>query len=70
MDMKVTLQIDGEKRTFSNVENISIEEEDVKSSKKDKIFEVAQKPTEGKWFEAKPLAIDQTLFKEKREDES
>ena len=65
--MKETLQIDGKKRTFSNVENISIEE-NVKSSKEDKIYEVAQKPTEGKWFKVKPLAIDQTLFKEKRED--
>ncbi len=39
--MKVTLQIDGKKRTFSNVENISIEEENVKASKEDKNFEVA-----------------------------
>ena len=32
--MKVTLQIDGKKRTFSNVENISIEKENAKIGKK------------------------------------
>lgn len=67
--MKVTLQIDGDKRTFSNVENISIEEENVKASTEDKIYEVAEKPTEGKWFKVKPLAIDQTLFQNKRKNE-
>lgn len=66
--MKVTLQIDGKKRTFSNVENISIEEENVKSSAEDKTYKVSQKPTEGQWFEVKPLAIDQTLFQKKRKD--
>ena len=30
--------------------------------------EVAQKPTEGKLFEVKPLAIDQILFKKERKD--
>lgn len=69
--MKVTLLIDGEKRTFSNVENISIEEENAKPSTEDKNYKVAQKPTEGKWFEVKPQAIDRMLFVEKgREDES
>ncbi len=67
--MKVTLQIDGEKRTFSNVKDISIEEENVKSSIEDKNFEVAEKPTEEKWFKVKPQSIDQELFKKKREDE-
>lgn len=66
--MKVTLQIDGKKRTFSNVENISIEEEKVKSSTEDKNYEVAQKPTEDEWFEVKPQAINQKLFEKKRKD--
>ena len=30
--------------------------------------EYASVPTEGKWFRVNPLAIDQNLFKEKRED--
>ena len=29
-------------------------------------IEVAEKPTEGKWFDVNPLAIDQKLFKKKR----
>ena len=30
--------------------------------------EVTEKPAEGKWFEVNPLAINQQLFKKKRED--
>lgn len=66
--MKVTLLIDGEKRTFSNVEDISIEEENAKASTEDKNYEVAQKPTEGQWFEVKPQDINQKLFEKKRKD--
>ena len=60
MNMKTTLQTDDKKRTFSNAENISIEE--------DKSFAVAQRTAEENWLEVNPLAIDQTLFKEKRKD--
>ena len=70
--MKVTLQLnDGREITFEEVKNISILEEHFKSKKfevKSNATEVAQVPTEGKWFRVDPLAIDQNLFKEKRED--
>ena len=62
--MKVTLQVNGRKMTFSEVESISILEDDFES----KTLEVAQKPTEGKWFKVNPLAIDENLFKKKRSD--
>lgn len=32
--------------------------------------EIAMLPTEGKWFEIKPKAINQKIFEEKREDKS
>ena len=65
---EVTLRLsDGQKLTFSNVEEISAFEIDVEP-KLPKATEVTQKPQEGKWFCVNPLAIDQNLFKEKRED--
>ncbi len=64
--MKVTLQ-SGRELDFS--------EEELKQLKAilDKQYSnettVAQKPTEGKWFQVKTSTIDRTLFQKKREDE-
>ena len=65
--MKVTLQVNGREITFSEEELTSILEKYYKITKLDNI-QIAQTPTEGKWFEVNPSAIDQNLFKEKRSD--
>ena len=65
--MKVTLQVNGREMTFSEEELSSILEKYYKITKQDTI-QIAQTPTEGKWFEVNPSAIDQNLFKEKRSD--
>lgn len=70
--MEITLRLsDGQKKTFSEKELITIVEEHLqnqKSQTKKKTTKFAQTPTEGKWFKVNPLTIDQNLFKEKRED--
>lgn len=71
--MKVTLQVNGREMTFSEVESITIDEEVTEKAKQQnkqeaRMYEVAPKPTEDKWFEIKPQSIDQGLFKEKRAD--
>lgn len=68
--MKVTLLVNGQEMTFTNVENISILEESSETKDVLASYEVAQKPTEGKCFEVNPLAISQELFKKKRENSS
>lgn len=62
--MKVVLEINGRKKTFSNVESISILEEKTYDS-----AETASKPIEGKWFEVNPETINRELFKTKKKDE-
>ena len=76
--MKVTLQVNGQEMTFSEVESITINEEVHSSATiergEDKNNQVAKKhgiverPTEEKWFEVKPQSIDQGLFIKKRAD--
>lgn len=68
--MKVTLQINGREMTFTEKELISILEKHFSDEviEQSKTAEVSQRPTEGKWFEVNPLAIDQNLFKEERSD--
>ncbi len=68
--MKVTLQVNGREMTFSEQELIEIVEKHFSSEaiKNATTVKVIQKPTEGKWFEVKPQAIDQKLFEEKKED--
>lgn len=81
--MKVTLQVNGREMTFSEQELIAIVEKHFASEQPKKAqtleisaakqqaegHEIAQSPTEGKWFEVKLQAIDQKLFKKKRADE-
>lgn len=68
--MKVTLQVNGREMTFSEQELIEIVEKHFSSEaiKKATTVKVVEKPTEGKWFEVKPQAIDQKLFEEQKED--
>lgn len=66
--MKVTLQVNGREMTFSEEELITIVEKHLltETTKKATMKEVARKPTEDKYFEVKPLSIDQNLFARKR----
>ena len=66
----ITLQVNGRERTFSEEELTVILEKHFSSEAANQAnaVEVAERPTEGKWFKVNPLAIDQNLFKEKRED--
>lgn len=70
--MEITLRLsDGQKQTFSEQELIEIVETHLQNKKcivNQYATEVAEVPTEGKWFIVNPLAIDQNLFKEERED--
>ena len=67
--MKVTLQVNGREMTFSEKELRAILEEHFSSETKQvTTAKVAQKPTEDEWFEVKPQAIDQKLFRKKREN--
>ena len=65
----ITLQVDGREMTFSEKELVAIVKEHLanKAAMEEK---AAQKPTEGKWFQVNPCAINQELFQKKREDES
>ena len=63
--MKVQLLVNGKQIIFTDVENISISE-DLSDAKDVTITEVAQKPTEGKWFRVNPMEIDQEFFKKCR----
>jgi hypothetical protein len=59
---KVTLQFcDGRKMNFLDVADVIVSEEQFSCK-------MAEIPEEGKWFKVDPLAIDQNLFLEKRED--
>lgn len=68
--MKVTLQVHGRERTFSEEYLRAILEKYFPSetTPKTPTAKVVQKPTEDAWFEIKPQAIDQKLFEKKRED--
>lgn len=70
--MKVTLQVNGRKMTFSKKELVTILEKHFSSETTHKVStaKVAEKPTEGEWFEVKPQSINQKLFKKKRRDKS
>lgn len=65
---KITLQVNGREMTFSEQELSSILEEHFssKTTQQTTTVKVAQKPTEGEWFEVKPQAINQKLFETKR----
>lgn len=68
--MEVTLQVNGRNMTFSEKELRAILEEHFSSETRQvTTAKVAQKPTEGEWFEVKPQAIDQELFEKKRKDQ-
>lgn len=70
--MKITLQINGQERSYSEEELISKlnELEEIKSKSRINLrtIEVAQKPTVGKCFSVDPNSIDQDLFTEERTD--
>ena len=62
--MQVTLELyNGRVIAFSGVANISVSNEKIENKEI-----VETRPVEGKWFEVKPLAIEQKLFKKKRND--
>ena len=75
---EITLTVNGREITFTEEELIAIVEkhfanETTEVARKaeeptEKSNEVAETPTEGKWFEVNPLTIDRNLFSEKRED--
>lgn len=68
--IKVTLTVHGRKRTFSEQELITILEKHFSQIATERVStaKLAQVPTEGKWFEVNPQAIDQNLFRNERED--
>ncbi len=75
--MKITLQVSGREMTFSEKELVAILEKHFdteatkqkeKDAQKQAKAEVVQVPTEGKWFEVNPMAIDQSLFSQPRND--
>lgn len=68
--MKITLQVKGREMTFSEQELIAIVEKHLSNETIQQVTtaKVAQKPTEGEWFEVKPLTIDQGLFQKERKD--
>jgi len=66
-NMEVTLTVHGRERTFSEQELKSILEKYFSSEATENVT-TAKVPTEDQWFEVNPLGIDQTLFKNKRED--
>lgn len=74
----ITLQVSGREMTFSEEELVAILEkhfgtevtkQEEKDAQKRAETEMAQTPTEGKWFEIKPAEIDQRLFSEKKSDQ-
>jgi hypothetical protein len=67
---KITLQVDGREMSFTEQELIAIVKEHLSkdTTKQTTTAQVAQKPTENKWFEVKPQTIDQRLFEKKRKD--
>ena len=67
--MKYTLQVSGREMTFSEQELIAfVEEHFARIANEHENTEAAQGPTEGKWFEVNPQAINQELFQEERDD--
>lgn len=68
--MEVTLTVHGRERTFSEQELIAILEKHFSNEATDQVStaKLAQVPTEGKWFEVNPQAIDQNLFQKEREN--
>ncbi len=68
--MEVTLTVHGRERTFSEQELIAILEKHFSNEATEQVStaKLAQVPTEGKWFEVNPQAIDQNLFQKKREN--
>lgn len=67
----VTLHVNGREANFSEQGLIAIAEKYLSSKiyREDDTVKAPKKPTEGVWFEVKPQAIDQRLFKEERRDE-
>ena len=67
-EMKVILTVHGRERTFSERELIAILEKHFSKETTEQVsaLKLAKVPTEGKLFEVKPLAINQTLFQKKR----
>lgn len=72
---QITLQVSGREMTFSEEELVAILEkhfnteatqQEEKDAQKQAETEMAQTPTEGKWFEVRPAEIDQRLFSEKK----
>ena len=67
---EITLNVDGRKMIFTEQELIAIVKKYLSSDNTSKVtaIQIAEKPTENKWFEVKPQDIDQKLFKKKRKD--
>lgn len=71
--MKVTLQVDGKEKTFSEDELASIvkeylEQKQAATHGEETPIQRPMRPTEGVPFEVNPLDIDRNLFQEKRKD--
>lgn len=61
-EMRVTLTINGEEKTFSKHELVTILEEYFQNTT------ITHVPTENKWFKVNPETINRELFQEARED--
>ena len=72
--MKVTLNVNGQEKTFSEQELVEILEtffQNETGTNREKATEMLVKtPTEGEWFEVNPQAINQSLFQKERIDEN
>ena len=75
---QIILQVSGREMTFSEEELVAIlgkhfdtevTQQKEKNVQKQAETEVAQTPTEGKWFNVNPTEIDQRLFSEKKSDQ-
>lgn len=69
--LEITLPVHGRERTFSEEELIAILEKHFSNEVIEQVStaKVEQRPTEDKWFEVNPQAIDQSLFQKERKDE-
>lgn len=65
--MRITLKVNGRKRSFTEEELIAILKEHFSGKAKETI-EVEKKPIEGKAFKVEPKNINRKLFEEKRND--
>ena len=64
----ITLQVDGREISLEEIEAIVRQHFFKNATTAHENTEAVQGPTEGKWFEVNPQAINQELFQEKRDD--